>query len=640
MSSNRIRVGVLIAGLATAMVGSTAAGPSAWASDPTATTAAATAAVVTDPTNLATGDEKAKAVRVLGINPDLSWLSLNDQLLVLRIWREARPDTFVKVSALRAYESDVSTAAYDFITTGIYAAAADDGQVAIIADRAQALRRSVAVTVGLDPSDTALIEKNDRDFIFSVWQRVTPGSHVWTAARDAILDGTDQEDWTAFLTVGAAVAAKRDMDEAIINANAVLAAELAAQQLATAKRSLLQLLLLPVTDELVNAPNRQYVLHVHNNAKGTEVKLASQVALNTSDAALAQALQDFIFTGGAAANKKDEDAAAAKELANYRTQVTKIRDDAKADGLAPNLLAAAEKALAANTVVALQTFLLKGQDEARALDNALKAKRTWDFDGDKLPDIVAADATTGTLWLYAGRGNGTFQNKERKNIGSGWARWTAIFTPGDFNGDGFNDVITRSKEGQLFLYRGNGKGGWINPATNILIDSGWQNYTAIFSPGDFNGDGFADVVVRNSTGELLLYSGNGTGGWKNGGKATVIGSSWNQFTSIFSPGDFNSDGFADVIARNSKGELKLYRGNGRGGWQNGSDPDEIGTGWNQFNLIFSPGDWNGDGRADVIGRNAAGELRFYRGNGKGGWIDPSSNILIARPDWNAFSFVF
>ncbi|RKN48478.1 VCBS repeat-containing protein [Micromonospora endolithica] len=632
----------MVAGLTTVVMLTTVAGQPAWAQSPSTTSAVtASNSLVADPTNLATDEDKVAAARVLGINPGIDMLVLNDQEFVFSIWRQARDGSFVKAGALRTYESDDPNAAYAFITVGIFAASADDAQAEIIAERAKALRRSVAVTVGLDPSDTALIEKNDRDFIFSVWQRVTAGSHVWTAARDAIADGTDQEDWTAFLTVGAAAAHAQDVADAIAQADAELAARLAAEQLATAKKSLLQLLLLAVTDELVAAPNRQFVLHVHNNAKGVEVKLASQVALNAPDEQLDQALKDFIFTGGAAANKRDEDIAAAKELAGYVTQITKIRDDARTDGYSPNLLAAAERALADNTLVATQTFLLKGQEDARALDVVFRQKRTWDFDGNKKPDIVAADSATGILWLYNGKGDGTLLGT-RTNIGTGWAKWTAVFSPGDFNGDGLNDVITRSAAGELLLYRGNGTGRWLNgTAPDKIGSSGWQAFTSIFSPGDFNGDGFADVIVRNSAGQLKLYRGNGRGGWQNGTAPDTIGTSgWNQYTAMFSPGDFNGDGFADLIARNSAGELKLYRGNGRGAWLNGTAPETIGTGWNKWNMIFSSGDVNSDGRADVIVRNSAGELRLYRGNGKGGWIDPTSNILIGRSGWSAFKFVF
>jgi hypothetical protein len=631
-------IGLLIAGLITVTVSTTAA-PAAWASPVAAVPVVAAAeSTLADPTFRATDEDKVAATRVLGINPGIDMLVLNDQEFVLALWREAKPDTFVKAEALRAYDTTDSDAAYAFITTGIFVAAADDARAEIAAAHAKALRRSVAVTVGLDPADTALIEQSDRDFIFSVFQRVARGSFVWIAADKAIALGTTAEDWTQFLTVDAQIAAEQDMRKAIAEANAELAAELAAKQLATAKRSLLQLLLLPVTEELVSAPNRQYVLHVHANAKGTEVKLASQAAINTADAELEKALRDFIFTGGAAANVLDEKAAAEKELAGYRTTTTAIRDAAKTDGYQPNLVAAANQALAGNTLLILQTFLLKGQEDARKLDEQFRAKATRDFDGDAKPDVITVHATTGELLLYRGTGAGRFESG-RRVIGTGWNNFTAVFSPGDFNGDTFNDLIVRNTAGELRLYRGNGKGGWLNGTASDLIGTGWAKFTAIFSPGDFNGDGFSDVIVRNAAGELRLYRGNGKGSWIDPSSNILIGTGWNNFTAIFSPGDFNGDRFSDVIVRNAAGEMRLYRGNGKGSWIDPSSNILIGTGWNSFTAIFSPGDWNSDGRADVIVRNAAGELRLYRGNGKGSWIDPSSNILIGT-GWNSFEYIF
>jgi hypothetical protein len=362
VSSTKFAVGLLATGLAlTVSMSAATAGP-VWAADP----APAASALLADPTNLATPEDKVEAAGAIGVNPGVDMLVLNDQDFVFSLWRQAKDDSFIKAEALRAYDTSEPNAAYDFIKTGIFAAAAVDAQAEIAEARARAVRRSVAVTVGLDSSDTALIEKGDRDFIFALWQRVDLTSHVSAAAKAAIAEGTGQDDWTAFLTTGAQVAAEQDLRDAIAESDAAQAAILTAQQLVTAKRSLLQLLLLPVTDELINAPNRQYVLNIKNTAKGTEVLLASQAALNAAD--LDAALKEFIFTGGAAANKKDEDVAAAKELAGYRTQVTAIRDAAKRDGLEPNLVKAAETALTTGTLLSLQTFLLKGQDEARVKD--------------------------------------------------------------------------------------------------------------------------------------------------------------------------------------------------------------------------------------------------------------------------------
>ena len=47
------------------------------------------------------------------------------------------------------------------------------------------------------------------------------------------------------------------------------------------------------------------------------------------------------------------------------------------------------------------------------------------------------------------------------------------------------------------------------------------------SPGDFDGDGKADVLARRADGGLLLYPGNGKGGW---GRARLIGTGWGGLT--------------------------------------------------------------------------------------------------------------
>ena len=230
-----------------------------------------------------------------------------------------------------------------------------------------------------------------------------------------------------------------------------------------------------------------------------------------------------------------------------------------------------------------------------------------DYDGDAHADVVALSGA-GEIWLYRGDGTGGWLGWHVMAAGSGDVN--AIITPGDFTGDGLPDLLTRTNGGQLRLHRGDGDGGIGAPE---VIATGWGGLSMPFSPGDWNGDGRADILARDSSARLMLYPGNGTGGV---GAPVQVGSGWNIMTAIMGPGDFDGDGHPDVLARDASGLLKLYPGNGTGGWK---ATRQVGSGWNIMTAIVGPGDFDGDGRADVLARDTSGRLMLYPGNGTGGW---------------------
>ena len=98
---------------------------------------------------------------------------------------------------------------------------------------------------------------------------------------------------------------------------------------------------------------------------------------------------------------------------------------------------------------------------------------------------------------------------------------------------------------------------------------------------DFDNDGNADVVARHTDGTLYLFKGNGATGFLGRVK---IGTGWNNMTAITSPGDFDNDGNADVVARHTDGTLYLFKGNGATGF---TAKVKIGTGWNIMTMILS-----------------------------------------------------
>lgn len=228
-----------------------------------------------------------------------------------------------------------------------------------------------------------------------------------------------------------------------------------------------------------------------------------------------------------------------------------------------------------------------------------------DFNGDGRPDVLARSKLNGNLYLFPGNGSGGFG--ARAQIGSGWVDADQIFSPGDFDSDGKADVIyRRPSDMNLYMVRGNGTGGWIDGAS-IQIGQGW-NGDRIFSPGDVTGDGKPEVFYRRTSDSHLMYiRGNGAGGWIDGQSVDVDGTSWADRDIVFGRGDVTGDGRTDLYARvAATGELRLYPGNGNGTFGSAAS---VGTGWKVYSSLLTAGDLNGDAKADVIGR-FAGEARL------------------------------
>jgi hypothetical protein len=100
-----------------------------------------------------------------------------------------------------------------------------------------------------------------------------------------------------------------------------------------------------------------------------------------------------------------------------------------------------------------------------------------------------------------------------------------VFAAGDFSGDNHVDLMGVAADGGLYLYKGNGRGGWLG--SRVKLGTGWQGFSTVLSPGDFTGDDRADLIAVKPSGDMYLYKGNGRGGFTGGG--VKIGSGWGTF---------------------------------------------------------------------------------------------------------------
>lgn len=199
-----------------------------------------------------------------------------------------------------------------------------------------------------------------------------------------------------------------------------------------------------------------------------------------------------------------------------------------------------------------------------------------DLTGDGRPDAVARERTTGKLWLYAGDGRGGLGS--RSLLGTGWQAMDAIVGAGDVSGDGIPDLVARDvAAGRLWLFPGTARG---RLGTRTQVGIGWHMMDLVVGTGDLTGDGLADMVAREkANGRLWLYAGNGAGGWA---RRRLVGTGWLSMNAITAVGDLTRDGVPDLVARDRAGNLWVYPGNGVGGWL---ARIKAGIGWQAMDLL-------------------------------------------------------
>ncbi|MEU4105086.1 VCBS repeat-containing protein, partial [Streptomyces tanashiensis] len=104
-----------------------------------------------------------------------------------------------------------------------------------------------------------------------------------------------------------------------------------------------------------------------------------------------------------------------------------------------------------------------------------------------------------------------------------------------------------------------GTGDYAKPyAARVKVGGGWQVYNQLTAVGNIAGTAAGDLVARDTSGVLWLYQGNGRGGFD---ARVRIGGGWGAFSQLVGAGDLDNDGRPDLIAYGAGGTY-VYRSTG------------------------------------------------------------------------------
>jgi hypothetical protein len=272
-------------------------------------------------------------------------------------------------------------------------------------------------------------------------------------------------------------------------------------------------------------------------------------------------------------------------------------------------------------------------------DTGLSVGVAWgDYDNDGFVDLLVGNINS-VDFLYRNRGDGSFERVLTNVIGGlgfGGGAW------GDYDNDGFLDLYTiTARDLGVCLFHNEGNGTLLRLTNTAVVGPIISDHTFSGSTawGDYDNDGFLDVFVANGTfqGDLknFLYHNEGNGRFTKVTAGSLFDTSQTSWSGVWV--DYDDDGRLDLFVTNDllndnpQGEdNQLFHNDGPAGFTlmtSAQTKIPLHDGGHSRGCAW--GDYDNDGRIDLF---VAGHTNLlYHNNGDGSFQKIITGQIVTDP---------
>ncbi|HSN18661.1 MAG TPA: VCBS repeat-containing protein [Gammaproteobacteria bacterium] len=231
-----------------------------------------------------------------------------------------------------------------------------------------------------------------------------------------------------------------------------------------------------------------------------------------------------------------------------------------------------------------------------------------DVNGDGRPDVIVTDGSAGTtgVRVLLNNGDGTLAADVPYASDTSSDSGPVSVTAADVNHDGFPDILTaNANSGTVSVLFNRGDGSFRTP---VIYPAGHRPVAA--AAADVNGDGHLDLVVADASGDsVLVLLNDGLGDF-----AAPLAHSVGSHPVALSVADMDGDGIADIaVADQNDDTVAVLHGNGDGSflaasfYRTGAEPGWIAaqdlTGSGRLDLVT---DNYSDGSVSIFANSGHG----------------------------------